>query len=98
MERQLYLLVACSFRIMLQKNGRGWLSKEDAGNNNSYYLYADYLYRTLSPNYMYEIGHARAIYVDTDGHVGDGWVDKSEGGVRYSTLLISQCFRIMLTL
>lgn len=61
-------IVACSFRVMLEHcYSRGWISEEDIGLNENYYLFIKHWYRTQSPFYFY----GQSTHVIIIGNEGD---------------------------
>ncbi len=60
---------------------RGWISDDNPGKNESYYLYTGLLYWTSSPNYVRVDGSTHMIYIHNTGYIGGTFVSDI-GGVR----------------
>lgn len=68
--------------------GRGWNTVEDNGLNSTYYLYEnDVWYRSLSPYSMGSDGHAIVNHIHYVGSVGNGLVNRTDGGVHLKVSL-----------
>lgn len=63
-----------------------WISSDDIGHNESYYLYSRLWYRMMSPLNFNFSGHADALRITEDGYIGNWHVEKRTGGVHIHEL------------
>lgn len=59
----------------------GLISSSDLGNNESYYLYSEEWYRTISPSRLNSEQRSQVFYLYIDGSIRNDWVDDATGGV-----------------
>ena len=62
-------------------NNRGFISSDDTGFNNSYYLHSDTSCRTMSPNLLWDYGNDDVIHIHETGYISSPRVNDQKGGV-----------------
>ena len=81
-------IVACSFRVMLEHcYSRGWISEEDIGLNENYYLFCDKTMFSISPRHYMSDYEVSVVIVGDGGYVDSRYIFLTEGGVQFTFYL-----------